>query len=528
MPSSIICTDVALAWPDGDTALAGVSAAFDFGRTGLIGANGSGKTTLLRLIAGDLTPTSGTIAVDGTVAYLPQRLNLDTDKTVADLTGISSQRAALRDILRGDVSESAFETLDGDWDVEERAARELARVGLSGDILDREVGTLSGGEAMLAGMAGLLAARADITLLDEPTNNLDRSARERFYSAVSGWHGVLLVVSHDRELLDLMDDTAELLDGRIRMFGGNYTAYADYVAAEQAAAQQAVRTAEAGVRTEKRQLAEARIKLDRRQRHGRAMEASKREPKIVMGARKRAAQASAGKHRIMQTAKAEEAKADLERAEDRLRDDGRIRIDLPATAVPAGRTVLDLTYRGEPVVVRGPERVAVTGPNGSGKTTLLESAAGVQRHDGIGVARRPARVGYLPQRLDVLADGLSVFDNARAAWPGASPNTVRAGLARFLLRGERVNNHASTLSGGERFRVALACLLLADPPPQLLLLDEPTNNLDLESVDQLTDALTAYRGALMVVSHDERFLAEIGPTRRLEFTADGTLTDRDS
>jgi ATPase subunit of ABC transporter with duplicated ATPase domains len=122
-------------------------------------------------------------------------------------------------------------------------------------------------------------------------------------------------------------------------------------------------------------------------------------------------------------------------------------------------------------------------------------------------------VAYLPQRLDVLDDAATVLDNVRAAAPTATPHDIRARLARFLVRGDQVDQPAGTLSGGERFRVSLACLLLAEPPPQLLLLDEPTNNLDLDSVEQLTAALAGYRGALIVASHDRPFLADIGVQR---------------
>jgi ATPase subunit of ABC transporter with duplicated ATPase domains len=153
--------------------------------------------------------------------------------------------------------------------------------------------------------------------------------------------------------------------------------------------------------------------------------------------------------------------------------------------------------------VRGPERIGIVGRNGSGKTTLLRAL-----RDAAAVP-----VGYLPQRLDVLDDRLSVLDNVRAAAPAATPQHVRAQLARFLVRGAEVDRPAGTLSGGERFRVCLATVLLADPAPQLLLLDEPTNNLDLDSVAQLVDALAGYRGALVVVTHDAHLLDDIGVDR---------------
>ena len=177
----------------------------------------------------------------------------------------------------------------------------------------------------------------------------------------------------------------------------------------------------------------------------------------------------------------------------------------------------------------------LTGPNGAGKTTLLRAlVAGVgsdapdapDARDGL-VVRRDVAFGYLPQRLDILNDLLTVVDNVRAAAPAASVNEVRAGLARFLFRGARADQVAGTLSGGERFRAVLAALLLAQPPPQLLLLDEPTNSLDMASVRQLSQALSCYRGALVVASHDLPFLRSVGISRWLRLDRVGRLTDID-
>jgi ATPase subunit of ABC transporter with duplicated ATPase domains len=184
------------------------------------------------------------------------------------------------------------------------------------------------------------------------------------------------------------------------------------------------------------------------------------------------------------------------------------------------------------LIVRGPERIALTGPNGAGKTTLLRAlvagagSAAPGARDGL-VVRRDVAFGYLPQRLDILDDSLTVVDNVRAAAPAASVNEVRAGLARFLFRGTRADQVAGTLSGGERFRAVLAALLLAQPPPQLLLLDEPTNSLDMASVRQLSQALSCYRGALVVASHDLPFLRSVGISRWLRLDRVGRLTDID-
>ncbi len=517
--SSVLLHALSLTWPDGTVALHDITAAFGRGRTGLTGSNGAGKSTLLRLIAGELSPTSGTVTTTGGVGYLRQDLALDGDQTLADVLGISATRAALGAIIAGDASPENFELVGDDWDIEERALAVLSGLGFTGaGELDREVRTLSGGEVVLAGLARLRLAASGVTLLDEPTNNLDRRARELLYSAVRTWSGTLLVVSHDRELLDLMDETAELYEGGIRMFGGNFSAYLEQLDAEQETAERLVRAAEQDVRVEKRQRAEAEVKLARRARYGQTDFENKRMPKIIMSQRKSNAQVSAGKHRGMMAEKVGAAESALETAESRLRPDAHIRVALPDTAVPTGRTVLELDADPRPLVLRGPERVALTGANGAGKTTLLDRIAAGD------VPFRIPQLGYLRQRIDDLGEG-TVVETVRAAAPDRTANEVRAQLARFLFRGAQAERPVGQLSGGERFRVALARILLADPAPQLLLLDEPTNSLDRQSVAQLVDALSAYEGALLVVSHDHEFLDQLGIARWLTIRRESGLEE---
>ncbi|WP_226435203.1 ABC-F family ATP-binding cassette domain-containing protein [Rhodococcus yananensis] len=504
---SVSLSDLTFDLPDGTRIFDGLDAHLGTGRTGLVGRNGSGKSTLLRLISGSSRPTRGSVTVRGTVAYLPQDITLDPTVGVETVLGIAEIRAALRRIESGDGTVADFDTVGDRWDVEERALATLHRLGLDRIVrddadLDRTVGTLSGGETVLLALTARLIEQPDVLLLDEPTNNLDGAARDLLDDALHRFPGTVLLAGHDRALLDRMDTIAELRDGRLRMFGGGYSDYEHMVEVEQEAARAAVRDARSDVRRQARELAAAQVALDRRARYGRKMFETKREPKIVMGMRKRAAQESAGRYRREHEGNLDAARASLEQARDAVRDDREIRVDLPGTVVHPGRRVAE-----GPLEIVGPERIAVRGPNGSGKTTLLGKivdAGPLVPH------------ALLPQRLDVFDDSRSVVAETERRAPHLPPQEIRARLARFLFRGSDADVPIGVLSGGERLRAALAIILAADPAPQLLLLDEPTNNLDLPSLAHLTQALQAFEGALVVVSHDERFLDEIGVTRSVD------------
>ncbi|WP_330454750.1 MULTISPECIES: ABC-F family ATP-binding cassette domain-containing protein [unclassified Streptomyces] len=518
----LTCSSLSFAWPDGTRALDALDVTVGAGRTGLIGLNGAGKSTLLRLLAGELRPTGGRVTVSGEVGYLPQNLVLDTELRVDAALGIDTVREALHAIEAGDVGEERFAAVGDDWDVEERARAALDGLGLGHIGLDRTIGEMSGGECVMLRLAALLLARPDVLLLDEPTNNLDLYARQRLYAAIDAWHGVLVVVSHDRELLERVDQIADLRDSTVTWYGGNLSAYEAALAVEQEAAERMVRVAEADVQRQKRELAESQVRSARRRRYGQKLFDEGSVPKIVASARKRSAQESAGKQRLMHASRLADAKERLDEAVEAVRDDDEIRVELPRTKVHPGRGVLvlrdlELAYgarvRGQ-YEVRGPERIALVGRNGAGKTTLLRTLAGeLAPVSGEAVTEVPLR--FLPQRLDVLDDELSVVENVARFAPDATNNHIRAKLAHFLFRGARADRAAGTLSGGERFRAALAALLLAEPAPRLLLLDEPTNNLDMASVRRLTAALDAYEGALVVASHDVPFLESLGITRWL-------------
>ncbi|NYF58602.1 ribosomal protection-like ABC-F family protein [Micromonospora purpureochromogenes] len=533
----VICSNLSFSWPDDTPVFEDLSFTVGGGRTGLVAPNGAGKSTLLKLIAGECRPTGGSVTVEGVLGYLPQSLPLAGDLTVSEVLGVAPVLRALHAIEAGDASEEHFTTIGNDWDVEERTQAQLDRLGLAGVALTRRLDTLSGGQVVSLGLAAQLLKRPDVLLLDEPTNNLDLDARRTLYHLLDDWPGCLLLVSHDRALLDRMDRILELDRGEVRSYGGNFTAYQESVRAEQEVAERNVRNAEQEVKREKREMQQARERAERRASNASRNLKSAGLPKIFAGTMKRGAQESAGRAGETHAARVSQARARLDEAGRALRDEQRIVLDLPGTNVPAGRTVflgerMQVRYGGRALfaadgadlVIRGPERIALTGPNGAGKSTLLRLVHGDLASDGGRVRRADGRIAYLSQRLDLLDLDRTVAENLAAFAPG-TPEAERMNLlARFLFRGSRIHLPVGVLSGGERLRATLVCVLCAEPAPQLLLLDEPTNNLDLVSVAQLESALGAYQGAFVVVSHDQRFLAEIGVDRWLRL-AGGELRE---
>ncbi|PFG16397.1 ATPase subunit of ABC transporter with duplicated ATPase domains [Propionicimonas paludicola] len=516
-PTTVL-EDVCFAWPDGRVVLDAASASLS-GRAGLIGANGAGKSTLLRLIAGELHPDSGRLHVAGRVGVLPQHLVLQTERRVVDLLGFGLQLDALRAIEAGSTDQLHYDQLGDAWDVETRATAALAAAGLDRLGLDRSVGTLSGGEAMLVAITRLRASGPALALLDEPTNNLDAQAQGALREVLADWPGSLLVVSHDLPLLRTVEQTVELDQGRLTVYGGGYDEFRAQREREQTAAAQAVATARQVLRTEQRQRIEAETRLARSARKGRTDRANATFIGAVADERRRQAQQTAGKVRGTLDDKVRQAEERLAQAEQQLRPVTELSVELPDPRLGAGRRLAELRDPERSWIIAGPQRVALTGANGVGKTRLLETLFEPSRDSALQARPLAERIGYLPQRLDDLDDQASVLENVATTAPRRTPGEIRAQLAGFGLRGSAVERPVATLSGGERFTVVLARLLLADPAPQLVVLDEPTNNLDLQRIDGLVAALNRYRGGLLVVSHDPEFLDRIGIDTWLEVVA---------
>jgi len=495
-------------------------------RSGLVGPNGVGKSTLLRILAGLEESDEGTVARAPerlTTGYLPQERHATHGGTLLEVlarrTGVSAaeqelQEAATelaRDPAADDRYAAALERFLslGGGDFEARARTTCAELGLSVE-LDRPAAGLSGGEAARAALAGILLSRFDLLLLDEPTNDLDFDGLERLERFLDGFVGALVVVSHDRELLDRTVTRIleiEPSSHRVREWAGSWSDYAAARDAERRAAYSRYELAVARRRKLSGLLAARRTEA---QGLGDSL------GKATGGADRRATHALKTKvrqaERLLQ--RTEVPEKPFEPWELRLLlEAGERPSDLVAALEDA--VAVRGSFRLGPVnvsLVPG-ERVAVTGRNGSGKTTLVGMLTGeVPLLEGRRVVGRRTTIGTLAQHRAAYAGEeplLTVF-RARTSLAAEPARTL---LAKFGLGADHVGRPCATLSPGERTRTHLAELQARRV--NLLALDEPTNHLDLEAVEQLESALDAYDGTLVLISHDRRFLERVAPTREI-------------
>ena len=566
MSRHITLDHISYAHPGEPPLFTDLSAVFSAPLTGLIGDNGAGKTTLFRLILGDINPSQGIISTPPHIAYLPQDLGLSGHQHLADIFGITKILQALDALESGEYSPSIYDTIGDAWDIEERTLVALAEHGFGPaltttdtqarrNLLMRPLSTFSGGQTVTAALTALLYSDPEFILLDEPTNNLDSSAKAQLFTTLEALPCPALIISHDRDLLERVHVIAELHADRqglahLRLFEGNYSTYRQALDTEQQAAQRRVSEAKNEVRSAHREWVQAQEIISKNM--SRVWKDD--QPDTILALAKDASRQAAAKLRVLRVGKQEQAQEAYQNAQDQVRIQEKIYAELSQQPLPAGRKVLELSrvdssqvsretftvqqptkvdslhfspaeannesQQGTPaecpehLILSGPEHLHITGANGSGKTTLLNAIA----HAGDADYRSPVQPAYrvnycikgayIPQRI-TLDPQLTLLQSVQRANPGVSEQHLRDQLARLLFRRESVHHKTGELSGGERFRAAVAQVLLADPVPQLLMLDEPTNNLDISSVDWLVQALEAYTGALIVVSHDEDFCRRI-------------------
>ena len=521
MSSLITLDSLAYRAPDGRALFENLTLAFGRERTGLVGRNGVGKTTLARLIVGDLTPSAGTFRARGSISVLPQAVTPPAHARVGDLLGVAESLAVLERIERGEGTDADLAAAD--WLLPARLAAALARMGLAGIDPARPALSLSGGQMTRARMAALLVADSDFIILDEPTNNLDADGRAAVTELLETWSAGALVISHDRALLRRMDRIVELSSLGMRIYGGGYDLYAERKVAEQVGAARDLDTAARRMARVDRDAQAAAERKARRDSAGKRSRLKGDMPKMWLDGQAERAENTGHRQSRLNERLSLEAEQALQAARAQVERVRRLAFDLPASDLSAGRLVLafedvNFAWSGDVTLLAalsfrltGPERVALVGPNGAGKSTLIQLAIGAlaPTHGRI-VRGAPAVV--LDQRAALLNDDETLLENFRRLNPEADDH---AALARFVFRNVTALRPAGALSGGERLRAALACVLMAVRPPQFIILDEPSNHLDLESIEAVEAALAGYDGALLIASHDEAFLESAGVTRSI-------------
>lgn len=494
----ILLRDVSFELRPGVWLFKNLNVGFGKEKTGLVGKNGTGKTTIIKLITELAKPNSGIVENSARIVYLPQDYQID-------------------------LSCSVLETLN--TPAEHEALATLAKVGLQYIQLDRIMGSLSGGERTRVVLASLLVQEADFMILDEPTNNLDTEARQAVYNLIERWKGGLLVVSHDRVLLNLMDRTLELSEKGLKEYGGNYDFYTEQKELEEEALQRQLSDMEKEFRKVKKQAQATKERQQKRSSRGKKVAPDLGLPKSILNEMRKSAQQTSGKLKKIHESKIGEASENFKAAKERISPNNRIEVDLSRTDIPAGKLVTEfeevsfgygeqVIFKGFNLTVHGPDRLVINGPNGSGKTTLVKLMLGELQPSAGEITLGINCFAYLDQSVVVLDKNKTVLENLEEM-SGLDEKAARNWLALFLFPADDVFKKVEVLSGGERMRAALACILAGNTPPQLLVLDEPTNNLDLNSIEQIESALLNYKGALIVISHDKTFLQNIAITREM-------------
>lgn len=519
--------------PDGRVLFSDLSTTFDTSPTGLVGRNGVGKSVLGRLLAGQLSPSAGQIQRHGRVHLLAQHSG-EVLGRIADLAGVAPVLDALARIEAGSVDPDDFATVGERWTLREQLQAQWQQLGLPALDPDAPARQLSGGQAMQVALAGALLSEADALVLDEPSNHLDGAHRHRLIDALQQWRGGLVVISHDRALLQQMQRIVELTPGGLRSYGGNYEVYAQQK-------QQAQRAAEAELalrKHERRQQQHAEREQRERQAHRQARATrdarTANQAPILLGGMKNRSEHSAGRLQAQLAQRRAEGDARVREAAAQVEAEVQVALLGPALDAPGPQVCAELRQVQLPHlpetqghidlrITRG-MRLAVCGANGSGKSTLLRVLAGVLP-PASGEVRRAATTAYLDQTLSSLPAQQSALELLLQANPTAGEGVLRTRLALLGLDAERSPRPLSTLSGGERMKAALAAVLYAEQPPQLLLLDEPGNHLDLPSLAALEEMLRGYAGALVIVSHDEALLRAVAIDQRWVATADGWILD---
>lgn len=510
--------------PDGTPVFNDFNFHFSYEKVGIVGKNGVGKTTLIKLIAKKLEPSAGTILINGKVSYLPQKITDFSNQTLGEILQVDQKMSALKRAEQGNATPFDILLIGDDWNLEFEIQKILSELNLSYLRLDRMGHSLSGGEMMRCLLARLFLEKPDLILLDEPTNNLDLDSKSQFYESLKETKAGMLIVSHDRDLLNLMDGIIEISNLGLKYYGGNFDFYVQQRKVEDAAALNKLQSQQEQYLKQKKLEQATKEKQVRKTSQGEKRAVKENMSPLEIGARMDQSQKTSARLKQKQENITIQLKENVEKQKENLREQHAIQIDIKSSKIPSRKRMLvcqnlnfkypnsdhDLWKKPLNLEILGNTRVAIAGKNGSGKTTLIQLITKKLLPSSGDIYVGSDHIAVLDQKCSLLNETLSIFENMKKFAPDdmlESDIRIRAG--RFLFYGNDVFKTVSVLSGGERLRASLACLLATNNAPDILILDEPTNNLDLDSIAILTESLNQFNGVLILVSHDQYFLNDL-------------------
>ncbi|HSD06064.1 ribosomal protection-like ABC-F family protein [Flavobacterium sp.] len=495
----------------------------------LIGNNGAGKSTLQKIIAKQLQPSGGQLHVDSVPYYVPQIFGQYNHLTISQALGIEEKLSALKEILNGNATEENFSALNDDWTIEDRCLEALNYWHLNDLDLDQKMETLSGGQKTKVFLASISIHQPDLILLDEPSNHLDVSGRELLYNFIQSTKSTLIIVSHDRKLLNLLSKVYELSKFGIKVYGGNYDFYSEQKQIENNALSQDIQSREKALRKAKekeKETLERQQKLDSR---GKGKQEKSGVSRIMMNTLRNNAENSTAKAKNVHAEKIGGISQKLQELRSTLPDVDKMKFGFDNSALHKGKilftaTDINFSYNTQSLwknnlnfqIVSG-ERVALQGQNGSGKTTLIKLILGDLQPQIGTFYQSQNKSFYIDQDYSLLDNALKVYEQAQQFNDLAlQEHEIKMNLNRYLFTRDDWDKPCSVLSGGERMRLILCCLTINSQSPDIIVLDEPTNNLDIQNIEILTSAINEYQGTLIVVSHDETFLEQINIERTIK------------
>ncbi|WP_367253131.1 ABC-F family ATP-binding cassette domain-containing protein [Pseudomonas sp. stari2] len=533
-PALVSLNQLGFQFADGETIFDALNLKFNQTPTAIVGRNGVGKSVLARLIAGHLQPTEGTVTRTVATTYVAQNRVSVRGQTVAETTGSAAILQALDRLNQGNGSAEDFDLIGEQWDLPDRLARFLDEAGLSGVEPSDLTEKLSEGQQARIALIGAFLSQAPLLILDEPTNHLDKGGRRWLMTALERWNSGLIVVSHDRQLLDGMQRIIELNGAVANDFGGNYSAFREHQRIHQAAAQARLDQARSERQRERGRLRHEHDAIQRHASNSRRKAETANIASFEYVAIKGAAREIMGHVRQSHQARKAELDSRVREAFAKVQPEDSVLVNLPGSTVPSNRQVCTLIEARLPwlpheaatsrlsLTIHGPMRIAISGPNGCGKSTLLKVLAG-QLAPVDGVAATHVSFAFLDQQLAQLDDPRSIIEQLMMQGVTVDEGTLRSNLAHLQLDARRATGCCASLSGGERLKAALALALWRADPAQLLLLDEPTNHLDIPSVEAFERALQTFPGAIVAVSHDQDFLKALQPTHSLNWHRSGWI-----